>query len=382
MAAGGRRPAVTLPAVLILVCVLVATAPGLQMLLDEDPSTYPECRPREFWYRRGEVVVIDLGNTNSCVAGYTGSGKTTDDDTMFQFCIPSWVAFTDNGTSLVGEAAKNHAAANPEATIFGFKRLLGLRRNRWYDEDIVQGAIQRVPYKIGTRDYDTAIVQVTASDGSVKQLEFSEVASMVVAELKNKAEEYLGRTVEYAVMTIPQHFAAAHSGAAEFQVFGYRMDNFLGGDDFDDRVVDYFAKRIKLKHGVDISQDRIGLGKLRAACENAKKALSSQDHVQVIVESLVDGVDFSEPLSRSEFEELNDDLFRKVMNLVETAMVNRGGIKWSKSKIGEIVMVGGSAVIPRIQNLVRDYFDGREPNIRRKPDEAMALGAALYVHSL
>ena len=313
------------------------------------------------------------------------------------------------------------------------------RRNRWYDEDIVQGAIQRVPYKIGTRDYDTTIIQVTASDGSVKQLEFSEVASMVVAELKNKAEEYLGRTVEYAVMTIPQHFAAAHSGEAEyagkmagldvvwtvteptaaavahglhtklrergtalvlrvgggssdaslvvlldgrFQVFGYRMDNFLGGDDFDDRVVDYFAKRIKLKHGVDISQDRIGLGKLRAACENAKKALSSQYHVQVIVESLVDGVDFSEPLSRSEFEELNDDLFRKVMNLVETAMVNRGGIKWSKSKIGEIVMVGGSAVIPRIQNLVRDYFDGREPNIRRKPDEAMALGAALYVHSL
>jgi len=127
MAAGGRRPAVTLPAVLILVCVLVATAPGLQMLLDEDPSTYPDSRPREFWYRRGEVVVIDLGNTNSCVAGYTGSGKTTDDDTMFQFCIPSWVAFTDNGTSLVGEAAKNHAAANPEATIFGFKRLLGLR---------------------------------------------------------------------------------------------------------------------------------------------------------------------------------------------------------------------------------------------------------------
>ena len=131
MAAGNRRPpAATLPAVLILVCVLVASASGLQMLPDEDPSTYPEdsSRPREFWYPRGEVIVIDLGNTNSCVAGYTGSGKTTDDDdTMFQFCIPSWVAFTDNGTALVGEAAKNHAAADPEATIFGFKRLLGLR---------------------------------------------------------------------------------------------------------------------------------------------------------------------------------------------------------------------------------------------------------------
>jgi len=201
-------------------------------------------------------------------------------------------------------------------------RSVNNRRNRWHDEDIVQGAIQRVPYKIGTRDYDTTIIQVTASDGSViKQLEFSEVASMVVAELKNKAEEYLGRTVEYAVMTVPFHFAEAHRGAAEyagkmagldvvwtvteqtaaadahglhtklrergaalvlrvgggtadasvlvlldgrFEVFRYRDDPFLGGDDFDDRVVEYFAKRIKVKHGVDISQDRIGLGKLRA----------------------------------------------------------------------------------------------------------------------
>lgn len=125
MAAGDRRPAVTLPVVVL--CVLVASASGLQMLPDEDPSTYPDSKPREFWYRRREVIVIDLGNTNSCVTGYTGSGKTTDDDTIFQFCIPSWVAFTDNGTALVGEAARNHAAADSEATIFGFKRLLGLR---------------------------------------------------------------------------------------------------------------------------------------------------------------------------------------------------------------------------------------------------------------
>ena len=306
------------------------------------------------------------------------------------------------------------------------------RRNRWYDEDIVQGAIQRVPYKIGTRNYDTTIVQVKN-----KQLEFSEVASMVVAELKNKAEEYLGRRVEYAVMTIPFHFAAAHRGAAEyagkmagldvvwtvteptaaavahglhtklhehgaalvlrvgggtsdasvlilldgrFEVFRYRDDPFLGGDDFDDRVVDYFAKQIKMKHGVDISQDRVGLGKLRMACENAKKALSSQDHVQVTAESLVDGVDFSEPLSRSQFEELNDDLFCKVMDLVENVMV-RAGIERRKNKINEIVLVGGSAMIPKIQSLVKDYFDGREPNIRVKPDEAMAPGAAIHVHS-
>ncbi|CAN6344444.1 unnamed protein product [Urochloa humidicola] len=429
MAGGGDlRLAATIQA-LILACLLAA-ASGLQ-ILDYPPSMYADNTPEKFWYPRGSVIAIHLGNTNSCVAGY-GPGNTT-----FQFCIPSWVAFTDDGNTLVGEDARNHASADPESTVvFGFKRLLGLGSDHWYEGGIVQAAIKRAPYKISTRDSDTPTIPVKSKDGTVEQLDLMDVASMVISRLKNKAEEHLGRQVEYAVMTIPQHFsgvsrdtayhaariamldvvrtvpeptaiAVAHGlhtklredGSAlllrvgggtsdasvvtlmdgNFEVFGYWDEPFLGGDDFDQRIVDHFAKLIKTKHGKDISNDRIALGKLRTACEQAKKALSSQDHVQVAVGSLFDGVDFSEPLSRSKFEELNDHLFGKLVALVDGVMA-QAGLERRKSKIDEIVLVGGSTMIPKIQRLVKDYFGGREPSIRVKPDEAVALGA-VYVHS-
>ncbi|TVU50909.1 hypothetical protein EJB05_02306 [Eragrostis curvula] len=404
---------------LICLCLLAAPASGLDF-----PVYYPPA----------EAIIIDLGNTNSCVAGYHPAKA----ETAFQFCVPSWVAFTGDGTALVGEAAKKHADdAGPGTAIFGFKRLLGLRRNRIYHEDIVQGAILRMPYKIGTRDGDMTTIQVIAMDGTIKQLAVDKIASMLIAQLKEKAEEHLGRKVEYAVVTVPLHFhdapkwairfagklarldievdamvtepvaaAAAYGlhrklredgnvlvlrvggGTADasiltlidgsFDIFGYGYDHFLGGDDFDQRVVDYFVQLIKTKHGKDISEDRIALGKLRTACERAKKALSSQDRVQVNVESLFDGVDFSELLLRSDFEQLNDDLFKKVIALVEEAMVDA---ELEKNMIDEIVLVGGSTMIPKIQKLVKDYFGGKAPNIRVKPDEAIALGAAVLVHS-
>ncbi|CAN6348897.1 unnamed protein product [Urochloa humidicola] len=427
-AGGGRRLAATFQA-LILACLLAA-ASGLQ-ILDYPPSMYADNTPEKFWYPRGSVIAIHLGNTNSCVAGY-GPGKTT-----FQFCIPSWVAFTENGTTtLVGEDARNHAGADSESTVvFGFKRLLGLGSNHWYEGGIVQTAIKRAPYKITTRDSDTPTIPVKSKDGTVEQLDLTNVASMVISQLKDKAEEHLGRQVEYAVMTIPQHFSGVSRDTAyhaarmakldvvqtvpeptaiavayglhkklredgnalvlrvgggtsdatvvtlmdgNFEVFGYWDEPFLGGDDFDQRIVDYFAKLIKTKHGKDISNDTISLGKLRMACENAKKALSSQDHVQVTIGSLFDGVDFSEPLSWSKFEELNDDLFDKLIALVDGVMA-QARLERRKSKIDEIVLVGGSTVIPKIQRLVKDYFGGREPRV--KPDEAVALGAAVYVHS-
>ncbi|XP_062201838.1 luminal-binding protein 5-like [Phragmites australis] len=427
MAAGDRRVAATLR---IFVCLL-AVASGFQ-IPDYDPSMIADSTPNQFRYPPGEVIVIDLGNTNSCVAGYV-PGET---ETMLQFCIPSWVAFTDDGAALVGEAAKNHAGPDPEATIFGFKRLFGLRRDNEY-EDIVQRLMERVPCKIGARNVVSPSNQVKAKDGVVKQLEVRKIASMVVAELKEKAEEHLGRKVHYAVMTVPQHFTEVSTweaiGAGEiagleivstvlepiaaavayglrgklreggnalvlrvgggtsdasvvtlidgnFEVFGYWDDPFLGGDDFDQRIVDYFAKLIKTKHGKDISEDRVALGKLRTACEHAKKVLSNQDHAQVSVESLFDGVDFSEPLSRSKFEELNDDMFCKVIALVERAMVG-AELERSKNSVDEIVLVGGSTMIPKIQKLVKNYFGGKEPNIMVKPDESIALGAAIIGHS-
>ncbi|KAJ1264772.1 hypothetical protein BS78_08G027000 [Paspalum vaginatum] len=312
------------------------------------------------------VIAVDLGNTNSCAAGY-GPGN---DDAMFRFCIPSWVAFADNGTVLVGEAAKNHAHADPGNAIFGFKRLLGLRRNYMDEEETVQRLIDRVPYKIGPRNAVRPIVQIKSRDddgGAVKQeFDVEELASLLIGELKRKAEDHLGRKVRRAVMAVPQHFhgpstraavdaaqiagldvvrtvsdpvaaAAAYGlrrkktllregGAAlvlhvgggtaaatvltpvdgYLEALAHRDDPFLGGDDFDRRVVDHFVGLIEAEHGVDVGHDRVALGKLRAACERAKKALSSQDHARVSVESLfAGGVGFSETLSRSDFEALN-----------------------------------------------------------------------------
>ncbi|GJM87974.1 hypothetical protein PR202_ga03986 [Eleusine coracana subsp. coracana] len=425
--AGNRRVGVATLQMLICLCLLAAAASGLE--IPHYSRAYTGSNPeQQFGYTPGRVIVLDLGNTNSCVAGY-GPGNT-----MFQFCVPSWVAFTEDGTTLVGDAARSHAEINPENAIFGLKRLLGQRRNRMYDEDIVQGLIQRMAYTIGTRDRDKPTIQVSAMDN--KQIDVEKIVSMVIAQLKEKAEQHLGHIVEYAVLTIPQHFHGAATSSAVYagklarveimddtilepvaatvahglhrklhedrgvlvlyiggvttdasvvalwdgslEVIGYQYDPFLQGDDFDQRIVDYFIELIKTNHGKDINDDRVALARLRTACERAKKALSSEDHAQVSVESLFDGVDFSEPLLRSEFEELNDELFGKVIALVDRTMVQD---ELEKNMIDEIVLVGGSAVIPKIKKLVKDYFGGKEPNISVKPDEAIALGAAVIVHS-
>ncbi|RLM97694.1 luminal-binding protein-like [Panicum miliaceum] len=163
-------------------------------------------------------------------------------------------------------------------------------------------------------------------------------------------------------------------------ILSHRNDPFLGGDDFDQRIVDYFAKLVKMKHGKDISEDLVALGKLRAACERAKKALSDQDHAQVTVKSLLDGVDFSQPFSRSEFEELNDDTFRRVVALVRRVMLEAERRR-RNNNIDEILLVGGSTKIPKIQRLIKDYFNGNEPNIRLETDEAVALGAVVHTYS-
>uniref|UniRef100_K3YKW9 Uncharacterized protein n=2 Tax=Setaria italica TaxID=4555 RepID=K3YKW9_SETIT len=436
-AAGDRRvAAATLLQISLAFVCLLSSASGLQIPHPGLPDMYTD-----FVRDRISVVGIDLRNTNSCIAGYAPA-KT---DTMFQFYIPSWVAFTDDGATLVGEAARNHAGADPEAVIFGFKRLLGLSTaaglehevqpeqnsraprsltsNHWYEGDIVQTAIKRAPYKITARDFQTPSIHVKSKDGTVKQLSLMKVASMVIAQLKDKAMEYLGGPVDYAVMTIPQHYsgrsrdtammagmlAGLHivdmvpepisvavayglrtklregANALVLHVGGGTADasvvTLMDRDDFDQKVVDYFAELVRMKHGKDAGGDSIALAKLRTACERAKKALSNQEHVQVTVESLFDGVDFSETLSRSKFEELNDDAFRRVVALVRRVMLEaeerRGNIK-----IDEIILVGTSTMIPKIQRLVKESFNGMEPSIRVKPDEAAALGAVVHAYSV
>ncbi|GJN13756.1 hypothetical protein PR202_gb00498 [Eleusine coracana subsp. coracana] len=234
-----------------------------------------------------------------------------------------------------------------------------------------------MPYTIGTRDRDKLTIQVSAMDN--KQIDVEKIMSMVIAQLKKKTEQHLGRIVDYAVLTVPQHFHGAATSSAMYagklarleimddtvsepvaaavahglhrklhedrgalvlriggdttdasivtlwdgslEIIGYEDDPFLGGDDFDQRIMDYFVELIKTKHDKDITQDRVALARLRTACERAKKALSSEDHVQVSIESLYDGVDFLEMLLQSEFEELNDELCGKVIALVDKAMV-------------------------------------------------------------
>ncbi|KAL6647217.1 hypothetical protein ACP70R_014654 [Stipagrostis hirtigluma subsp. patula] len=384
-------------------------------------------RPDPAMFPPGTVIAVDLGNTNSCVAGYVPG----DTETTFQFCIPSWVAFADDGTVLVGEEAENHAAVNPHAAISGFKRLLGKRLTHVYEREFVQRVNDNLPYKVVEKEARPH-VHVKTNDGVVKHVGIEQITAMVFAKLKETAEAHLGRRVHAAILTLPQHnsnyasrdtalyagtdagfdamrvlhepIAAAiayglhrnlreegnvlvlHIGGSTaeatvmtfvdgvYEILGADHDPFFGGQDFDRRIMDHFIELIREKHGKNISAP---LRKLRMACEQAKKTLSDQDHAQVIAESLVDGVDLSEPLTRAKFEELNHDLFLKVVELVDRAVIS-AEIAKSKDVIDEVVLVGGSTMIPKIWRLVKEHFDGKEPHTGLKPDEAVTLGAVYY----
>lgn len=285
-----------------------------------------------------------------------------------------------------------------------------------------------VPYKVVDRDGRPRVQVKTNDDDAIKSsAPRRSRPAKVFARLKEAAEAYLGRKVQDTVLTVPQHYndpsreaavdaaeltglrvvrmvdgptAAAVAqglhrklrdegnvlvlhigggtsdgsvltcGEGVFDFIGAHHDPFFGGQDFDQRIVEYFIGLIKNKHGKDISEDKDALGKLRKACEHAKKALSNQDHAQVSIKSLFDGVDFSERLTRAKFEELNNDLF----------LMTQAELESNKDMIDEIVLVGGSTMIPKIQRLVQDYFDGREPNLLVKPDETVTFGAALLSH--
>ncbi|XP_019423478.1 PREDICTED: luminal-binding protein 5-like isoform X3 [Lupinus angustifolius] len=344
----------------------------------------------------GTVIGIDLGTTYSCVGVYKNGHVEIIANDQGNRITPSWVGFTD-GERLIGEAAKNQAAVNPERTIFDVKRLIG----RKFADKEVQKDSKLVPYKIVNKD-GKPYIQVKIKDGETKVFSPEEISAVILTKMKETAEAFLGKKINDAVVTVPAYFNDAQRQATKdagviaglnvariineptAAAIAYGLDKKggeknilvfdLGGEDFDHRIMDYFIKLIKKKHGKDISKDNRALGKLRRESERAKRALSSQHQVRVEIESLFDGVDLSEPLTRARFEELNNDLFRKTMGPVKKAMDDAG---LQKNQIDEIVLVGGSTRIPKVQQLLKDYFEGKEPNKGVNPDEAVAYGAAV-----
>ena len=374
--------------------------------------------------KMGTVIGIDLGTTYSCVGVFKNGRVEIIANDQGNRITPSYVAFMSSGERLVGDAAKNQATINPENTVFDVKRLIG----RKYSDKSVQADKKLVPYEI-VSDNDKPMVEVLQGDTKVKFAP-EEISAMILQKMKATAEVFLGKEIKNAVVTVPAYFNDAQRQATKdagtiagmkveriineptaaaiaygmdktggesnvlvfdlgggtfdvtlltidngvFEVLATNGDTHLGGEDFDQRVMQYFIKVMKKKSNVDISGDKRALQKLRKEVERVKRALSSQQQARLEIEDLADGFDLSETLTRARFEELNNDLFKRTLGPVQRVMDDAG---MSKTEVDEIVLVGGSTRIPRVQQLLSEYFGGKEPSKGINPDEAVAYGAAV-----
>jgi len=371
----------------------------------------------------GMVIGIDLGTTYSCVGIYQNGKVEIIANDQGNRITPSYVAFTET-ERLVGDAAKYQVATNPRNTVYDAKRLIG----RKFGDRIVKADMKLWPFKIVGQD-GKPYVEVTYK-GETRKFAAEEISAFVLQKMKQTAETYLGQEISHAVVTVPAYFNDAQRQATKdagtiagmtvlriineptaaaiaygldkqnretnivvydlgggtfdvslltldegvFEVLATDGDTHLGGQDFDQRVVQYLIKTFKKKHKKDITNNLRALAKLRREVEKAKRSLSSQHQVKIEIDNFAEGIDFSETLTRARFEELNSDLFRKTLKPVQTVMKDSG---LKKSEIDEIVLVGGSTRIPKIQKLVKDFFNGKEPNRGINPDEAVAYGATV-----
>ncbi|EFJ04536.1 hypothetical protein SELMODRAFT_440382 [Selaginella moellendorffii] len=377
--------------------------------------------------KEGPAVGIDLGTTYSCVGVWQHDRVEIIANDQGNRTTPSYVAFTDT-ERLIGDAAKNQVAMNPVNTVFDAKRLIGRR----FSDSSVQSDMKLWPFKVTAGAAEKPMITVTYK-GEEKTFAAEEISSMVLNKMKEIAEAFLGATVKNAVITVPAYFNDSQRQATKdagvisgmnvmriineptaaaiaygldkkatsageknvlifdlgggtfdvslltieegiFEVKATAGDTHLGGEDFDNRMVNHFVQEFKRKYKKDISGNPRALRRLRTACERAKRTLSSTAQTTIEIDSLFDGIDFNTTITRARFEELNMDLFRKCMEPVEKCLRDA---KMDKSSIHDVVLVGGSTRIPKVQQLLQDFFNGKELCKSINPDEAVAYGAAV-----
>ena len=369
-------------------------------------------------------IGIDLGTTFSCLGVWQNNKVEIIANDQGNRTTPSYVAFTEN-ERIVGNGAKNQCAQNPSNTVFDAKRFIG----RKFSDPVLQNDIKHFPFKVVADKDDKPLIQVKYKNEK-RTFQPEEISAMILSKMKEIAESYLGEEVKDAVVTVPAYFNDSQRQATKdagviaglnilriineptaaaiaygldnskdekniliydlgggtfdvsllnieegvFEVKATAGDTHLGGEDFDRKMMDFFISDFKKKYKKDISGNKKSLRKLQTACESAKKTLSSNTIANIEIDSFFDGIDYSTSISRAKFESLCSELFKKTFEPVEKVLCDA---KVSKNEIDEIVLVGGSTRIPKIQEQLTNFFNGKQLNKSINPDEAVAYGAAV-----